>query len=69
MQVVAVNQATRNPEPGASIDQKWVIAVKLPDSGNAAARFLQLQLVSHSFSFLSLSIFSLSLSLFFFAFF
>lgn len=30
------------------------IAVRLPDSGNAAAKFLQLQLVSHSFSFLSL---------------
>ncbi|SCN82528.1 uncharacterized protein FFE2_05128 [Fusarium fujikuroi] len=24
MQVVAVNQATIDPEPGASIDQKWM---------------------------------------------
>lgn len=39
------------------------IAVRLPDSGNAAAKFLQLQLVSHSFSFLCfyfLSVFSSS---------
>jgi hypothetical protein len=40
------------------------VAVSLPDSGNAAAKFLQLQLVSHSF-FILLSLDSLSMSFFF----